>query len=405
MSETVATTPPASPTTPLATKKEDEVKKATANGSNTKKFEGDGLPFKAKLIGMEDLTVDRDEKICLDSMLKLKAIVSLRGEHKQRIQLNLTMNTVKIFDEATKAQIACHEIERISFVVIDPRDTRAFGYIYNTSDDRHQFWAIKTERAAAATVLALKELFELAFEQYTNAEKAKDDTSKVETKPSVPSETINLIQETPQVSSVHVPQLVSAAPPSLFDDAFTLGDTPAPAPQPILESDDWLGTNNTTTSNSQQQPPESVDTMVLLGGISFTPVSNQTSTTNSNELSGLFSTPVPQPPQPTNPYGSFYAQTNPINNMSPFIQQQQQQQRPSTPSTIPFQPLQPQQNLMTPSPISPTPPPPPAATSPFATFDVLGGLSSGTSAKTTKESFFPSTAPKTIQQMQMEKQP
>lgn len=73
-----------------------------------------------------------------------------------------------------QAQIANHEIERISFVVIDPRDTRAFGYIYNTSDDRHQFWAIKTERPAAATVLALKELFELAFEQFTTAEKTKD---------------------------------------------------------------------------------------------------------------------------------------------------------------------------------------------------------------------------------------
>ncbi len=78
----------------------------------------------------------------------------------------------------SQAQIASHEIERISFVVIDPRDTRAFGYIYNTSDDRHQFWAIKTERSAAATVIALKELFELAFEQYTNAEKAKDEANK-----------------------------------------------------------------------------------------------------------------------------------------------------------------------------------------------------------------------------------
>lgn len=68
-------------------------------------------------------------------------------------------------------QIAAHEIERISFVVVDPQDTRAFGYIYNGSEDHHQFWAIKTERIAAETVLALKELFEVAFEQYTNSQK------------------------------------------------------------------------------------------------------------------------------------------------------------------------------------------------------------------------------------------
>ena len=69
--------------------------------------------------------------------------------------------------------IASHEVERVSFVVLDPRDQRAFGYVYNTSDDRHQFWAIKTERQAATTVLALKELFETAFEEFTKAEKEK----------------------------------------------------------------------------------------------------------------------------------------------------------------------------------------------------------------------------------------
>lgn len=94
MAETPAaktpTTPDAKPATP------------TANGPNAKKFEGEGLPFKAKLIGMEDLTIDRDEKVCLESMFKLKAVVRARGEHKQRVQINLTMNSVKIIDEASK---------------------------------------------------------------------------------------------------------------------------------------------------------------------------------------------------------------------------------------------------------------------------------------------------------------
>ena len=70
--------------------------------SNAKKYEGDGLSFKGKLIGMEDLLVDRDEKICLDSMFKLKAVVRARGGHKQKIQLNLTMSAVKIIDDTTK---------------------------------------------------------------------------------------------------------------------------------------------------------------------------------------------------------------------------------------------------------------------------------------------------------------
>lgn len=60
--------------------------------------------FKGKIIGTEDIQIDRDEKICLDSMFKLKAVAKARGEHKQRIQINLTMSAVKIHDEITKVR-------------------------------------------------------------------------------------------------------------------------------------------------------------------------------------------------------------------------------------------------------------------------------------------------------------
>lgn len=43
---------------------------------------------------------------------------------------------------------------------MDPRDYRVFGYIYNTNDERHQFWAIKTERPAQSAVLTLRDLFD-----------------------------------------------------------------------------------------------------------------------------------------------------------------------------------------------------------------------------------------------------
>jgi disabled family protein 2 len=51
---------------------------------------------------MEDLSVDCDEKVCLDSMFRLKAVVRARGEHKQKIQLNLSLDGVKVIDESTK---------------------------------------------------------------------------------------------------------------------------------------------------------------------------------------------------------------------------------------------------------------------------------------------------------------
>ena len=51
---------------------------------------------------MEDVSTDRDELVCLDSMFRLKTVVRVRGEHKQKIQLNLSLNGINVYDDSTK---------------------------------------------------------------------------------------------------------------------------------------------------------------------------------------------------------------------------------------------------------------------------------------------------------------
>lgn len=51
---------------------------------------------------MEDLSTDRDEKECLESIYKLKTVVRARGEHKQKVQIHLNLDGIKIIDESTK---------------------------------------------------------------------------------------------------------------------------------------------------------------------------------------------------------------------------------------------------------------------------------------------------------------
>jgi hypothetical protein len=63
---------------------------------------------------------------------------------------------------------------------MDPYDIRAFGYIYNTNDDRHQFWAIKTDRPAHSVVFALKDLFEEAFKKMN-----KSETNNLQANPTI----------------------------------------------------------------------------------------------------------------------------------------------------------------------------------------------------------------------------
>ncbi|CAF1406472.1 unnamed protein product [Rotaria magnacalcarata] len=174
---------------------------------NSNKFQGNGLSFKCKIIGMEEIQNQREEKLCLELMNSLKTIVRARGEHKQRIQLNLTMTAIKVFDEGTKTAIIDHEVTHISFVVMDPKDPRAFGYIYNTNDGRHQFWAMKTERPAVFTVLALKELFEIVFGRLKYPKNASEETDEIKSTSASPElSTEQMEQSSTSSISISTPQ-------------------------------------------------------------------------------------------------------------------------------------------------------------------------------------------------------
>ncbi|MEQ2162604.1 hypothetical protein GOODEAATRI_021478, partial [Goodea atripinnis] len=77
------------------------------------RFEGDGVRYKAKLIGMDPLPDAPGEKMCLDSMMKLKIVL-----HDQ-------------------------DRTRISSVTKDKSDPRALAYIYK-HEDAYILFYIKT---------------------------------------------------------------------------------------------------------------------------------------------------------------------------------------------------------------------------------------------------------------------
>uniref|UniRef100_A0A671QAE9 Disabled homolog 2-like n=1 Tax=Sinocyclocheilus anshuiensis TaxID=1608454 RepID=A0A671QAE9_9TELE len=68
------------------------------------RFQGDGVRYKAKLIGVDDVPEARGDKMCQDSMMKLKGMAIAarsQGKHKQRIWVNISLTGIKIVDEKT----------------------------------------------------------------------------------------------------------------------------------------------------------------------------------------------------------------------------------------------------------------------------------------------------------------
>uniref|UniRef100_A0A672LSW6 Disabled homolog 2-like n=1 Tax=Sinocyclocheilus grahami TaxID=75366 RepID=A0A672LSW6_SINGR len=127
------------------------------------RFQGDGVRYKAKLIGVDDVAEARGDKMCQDSMMKLKGMAIAarsQGKHKQRIWVNISLTGIKIVDEKTGVIEHEHVVNKISFIARDVTDNRAFGYVCG-AEGQHQFFAVKTAPQAECLVIDLKDLFQL----------------------------------------------------------------------------------------------------------------------------------------------------------------------------------------------------------------------------------------------------
>ncbi|XP_069735927.1 disabled homolog 2 isoform X3 [Phaenicophaeus curvirostris] len=161
-----------------ASKKEKKKGPEKTDESLLARFKGDGVRYKAKLIGIDDVPEARGDKMSQDSMMKLKGMaVAARsqGQHKQRIWVNISLSGIKIVDEKTGVIEHEHPVNKISFIARDVTDNRAFGYICG-GEGQHQFFAIKTAQQAEPLVVDLKDLFQLIY----NMKKKEDDKKKSE---------------------------------------------------------------------------------------------------------------------------------------------------------------------------------------------------------------------------------
>ncbi|XP_063321896.1 DAB adaptor protein 1a isoform X3 [Pelmatolapia mariae] len=140
-----------------------------------RRFKGDGVRYKAKLIGLDEVTAARGDKLCQDSMMKLKGIAAAarsKGEHKQKVFLTVSFGGIKIFDEKSGVLQHHHAVHEISYIAKDITDHRAFGYVCG-KEGNHRFVAIKTAQSAEPVILDLRDLFQLIYDIKQREEREK----------------------------------------------------------------------------------------------------------------------------------------------------------------------------------------------------------------------------------------
>ncbi|XP_054041310.1 disabled homolog 2 isoform X5 [Rissa tridactyla] len=244
------------------------------------RFKGDGVRYKGKLIGIDDVPEARGDKMSQDSMMKLKGMaVAARsqGQHKQKIWVNISLSGIKIIDEKTGVIEHEHPVNKISFIARDVTDNRAFGYICG-GEGQHQFFAIKTAQQAEPLVVDLKDLFQLI---YNMKKKEEDDKKKSEEASKTENGSKALLADKADKMKLGADQM------DLFGDMSTPPDisSPTTSSNDLFSSDFFVPTTESLglTSVAQTGPlptraldlfktnPTTAPPLVCLGGLPVTP--------------------------------------------------------------------------------------------------------------------------------------
>lgn len=65
------------------------------------RFLGEGVAFKAKLIGILEVGEARGDRMCQEALADLKMAIRAAGEHKQRISVHVAIDGLRLRDEKT----------------------------------------------------------------------------------------------------------------------------------------------------------------------------------------------------------------------------------------------------------------------------------------------------------------
>ncbi|CAF0977843.1 unnamed protein product [Brachionus calyciflorus] len=343
-----------------------------------------GVLIRGKFIGVEDVKKENGDDICQTAMIKLKAVVLAKKEHKQRICVKIDLDGIEIQDEKTNQTMFKHSVNRISYIARDSTDARAIGYIYKNSPNNFQYFAIKTEKAAQELFNTLKDLFEVVLEMRNAEKKDAEKTEKSEKPEPVQEEKANEnLKKTETITQMNnvVEQMnkqqanlldlpgddlqhssiensldtpvsppVSSQPPS--NELFSVFDAPSSNPTPpVSQNDKYNSLLNDLSSLSTSPQPRAVPQLPPLPSAQL---NNPFGQTNSSP----FFQPQPAVPNYSNPFGTFNSApvqpvlANPMMGANSGFQSQQPQQ-PPRPAPIPNQMMfQNQQTNLFPNPLS-----------------------------------------------------
>lgn len=82
------------------------MKYPSADKNDPGRFLGEGVSFRAKLIGVLEVPEARGDRMCQEALGDLKMAIRAAGEHKQRIQVHVAIDGLRLRDDKTGVSLS-----------------------------------------------------------------------------------------------------------------------------------------------------------------------------------------------------------------------------------------------------------------------------------------------------------
>ncbi|XP_065905047.1 disabled homolog 1-like isoform X2 [Dysidea avara] len=194
------------------------------------KFGGDGLTYKARFVGSEEIMDKSGDKIAQAAIGRIRAACREAGGTKPKVLINLSLNGIKVADLKTKVWAVSVPIPRLTYVARDAEDSCVFCIIVARKKAGFKLLVYKADaRITAQVVQSVRELFQVVYKMYQEKKsKSKPAEPKTTSATTLPR---NNTSNTELVKAMSDSKLLDAPPHyhDAIDPTYTEIDFPPPA--------------------------------------------------------------------------------------------------------------------------------------------------------------------------------
>lgn len=145
-------------------------------------FTQGAVVYSLKLLGHTEVAQAKGTDVVREAITKVKfanhikkSEAGIKGSKLRKVDLKISVDTVKIEDTKTKEELYSYPLHRISYCADDKRNKKLFAFIAKEMDSPQHFcFVLESERLAEELTLTVGQAFDIAYRKFLERRGQKD---------------------------------------------------------------------------------------------------------------------------------------------------------------------------------------------------------------------------------------